>query len=556
MKIKAIIFDLDGTLYDVGPRLKLAINAAIKKMISAGLSCKLDDALKKVNEIIKEGKSQHKFEMLVRHFGVKSKLLTEKELVEIGKNAYYNYECEKLDLYPEARRLLQELQKKYKLVLLTYGAKKTQNNKIDSADIRSFFDIIMIDEQNNKQKFLVEVMNKLNLNPKSIVSIGDRVDCEIKYANLLGMRTIRMKRGKYQFLDPKDDSERSDYTIHKLDELEEVLKLINKPKIVAIGGGTGLPSVMEGLKQYTNNLTAIVTVTDSGRSSGMLRKEMNVLPPGDIRNCLIALSNSEKLMKDLFQYRFSNGKLEGHSFGNLFIAVLSKITGSFEQSIKEVSKILKLEGKVLSSTLTNTHVCAELEDGNIIKEEDNIIDKHNCSVHMRSPIKRIFLDPEAHTTKEVVEEIKNADLIVMGPGCLYTSIITNLLVKGIPEAIKNSKAKKVYVCNIMTQQCQTHKYTASKHIKTLLEYLKNNLDYVIINTRKPPKRLLQEYEKEYAFLIENDFEQIEKLGVKIIGEDLIEKTSEKQILWEKKDLLRHDPNKIAKVLIRLINGNR
>ena len=179
-------------------------------------------------------------------------------------------------------------------------------------------------------------------------------------------------------------------------------------KIVAIGGGTGLPTIVEGLRAYTDDITMIVTVTDSGRSSGILRKELAVLPPGDIRNCLLSLSNSEKLLADLFQYRFENGSLEGHNFGNLFLAALTKLTGSFEQAIAETSKLLQLKGKVMPSTFDNIHICAELQDGTIIEEENNIIDRKNAFVHLRSPIKHVFLKPEAHAHSAALEEIKNA----------------------------------------------------------------------------------------------------------------------------------------------------
>lgn len=327
----------------------------------------------------------------------------------------------------------------------------------------------------------------------------------------------------------------------------------NKIKIVTIGGGTGTSPILAGLKKHTENITSIVNVTDTGRSSGLIRKDLNVLSPGDTRNCLIALSNSEQLLCDLFQYRFENGGLEGHSFGNLFIGTLAKITGSFEKAIEEASKILKLKGKVLPSTFDIVNICAELENGIILKEENEIIDRHNSNVHLRSPIKKVFHSPEPKANIKAIKEIEEADLIVLCPGSLFTSIISNLLVKGISEAIVNSKAKKVYICNIMTQVSQTHKYKASTHLKEISKYLGKVPDYIVVNTKMPDSKLIESYRKENAEIVENDNMELNKIGVKVIASEILDETADKKILWEKKDLLRHDPDKIAEILINLID---
>ena len=328
----------------------------------------------------------------------------------------------------------------------------------------------------------------------------------------------------------------------------------NKIKIVAIGGGTGLPTIVEGLRKYTDNITMIVTVTDSGRSSGIMRKELDVLPPGDIRNCLISLSNSEKLMCDLFQYRFNNGSLEGHNFGNLLIAALTKITGSFEKAIEEAGKILKLKGRVFPSTFDNTNICAELEDGEILREEDEIIDRNNNEVYLRSKIKRVFHDPESFANEKVLKEIEQADMIVICPGSLFTSVIGNLLVKGISESIVRSKAKKVYICNIMTQVSQTHKFKASDHLNEVSKYLGKVPDYIVINTKRPNDKLIDSYKQENAEIVENDSKEMEKTGVKVIASEILDETADKKLLWEKKDLLRHDPDKIAEILMGLVGS--
>jgi uncharacterized cofD-like protein len=306
------------------------------------------------------------------------------------------------------------------------------------------------------------------------------------------------------------------------------------------------------MKKYTDDITVVVNVTDTGRSSGLIRKDFNILAPGDARNCLIALSNSEQLLCDLFQYRFKNGGLEGHSFGNLFIAALADLTGSFENAIEEVSKILELKGRVLPSTFDNINICAELEDGTLLKEENTIIDRENNEVYNRSPIRKVFHNPIAKANEKALKAIEEADLIVLSPGSLYTSIISNLLVEGIPEAIGRSRGKKVYVCNIMSQVSQTYGYKASDHIDKIKEYLKCDLDFVILNNKSPNEDLIESYKMENAHLIENDIDKIENSGISVIAEDFLDNVKEKKILWEKKNLLRHDPDKISEVLVGLV----
>ncbi|MBD3253424.1 uridine diphosphate-N-acetylglucosamine-binding protein YvcK, partial [Candidatus Pacearchaeota archaeon] len=420
-------------------------------------------------------------------------------------------------------------------------------------NIRKYFDNIFIDEKGNKDNFFINILALLSLEPEEVAVIGDRIDNEIETANKLGMKSIRLLKGKYSKMQPENINQEPEHTIKEIQEILDILKERKTPKIVTIGGGTGTSPILEGLKKHIDDITTVVTVTDTGRSTGKLRKELNILAPGDTRNCLIALANSEEFMCDLFQYRFENGTLEGYSFGNLLIAALTKLTGSFEKAIEEASRILKLKGKVLPSTFDNINICAELDDGNILEEEDKIIDRHNEYVHLRPRIKKVFHKPEAKANKKAIEKIKNADLIVLCPGSLYTSIISNLLVLGIPEAINNSPAKKVYICNIMTQQSQTPYYKASDHVKELMKYLKSKPDFVIINTKQPNEKLIEAYKKENAGLVENDSEEIEKLGIRVIAENVLDETAEKKMLWEKKDLLRHDPDKTAEVLMRLIN---
>lgn len=549
-KIKAIIFDLDNTLFNAEPITEMAIKQAINSMIDNGLKCSLGEGIERMKKIIKENPFADKFKELAKSFGQDNEYLINK-----GKEIYYNKtEFNKLDLYPGSIKTLKELKKRYKLILVTSGGELQQNRKIDALNIRKYFDYISIDEKPDKEIQFLEILKNFRFIPKDFLVVGDRIDNEIKIANKLGMNSVLIKKGKYSSIRFRNKFDEPDYIINNISEILYILDYIDKRglKIVAIGGGTGLPTIIRGLRKYTEDLTMVVGVTDSGRSSGILRREMNILPPGDLRNCLIALSNSEKLMSDLFLYRFENESLKGHSLGNLLIAALTKITGDFEQAIEKASEILELKGRVLPSTLDNIHLCAKLYNDTIIEEEDNLIDRDNSEVYLRSPIKEVFLKPLAKANKKVIEEILQADLIVLCPGSLFTSLITNLLVEGISEAIKESPAKKVYICNLMSQVSQTYGYKASDHVKQIIKYLGIAPDYVILNTKKPDDNLIEPYKKEKAHMIEADFEEIEKLGIKIIGEDLLEDTDKKESLWNKKYLLRHNPDKTAELLISLI----
>lgn len=308
-------------------------------------------------------------------------------------------------------------------------------------------------------------------------------------------------------------------------------------KIVAIGGGTGLPNLLRGLKRYTKNITAIVTVADDGGSSGILRDELKILPPGDIRNCLLALANTEPLMEKLFQYRFNAGSLKGHSFGNLFLAAMTEILGDFELAIKESSKVLAVSGQVLPSTLSDVILAAEFEDGTVIKGESQI-------PRMGRKIKRIRIVPEdAKPLPEALEAIERADAVILGPGSLYTSILTNLLIKDLDDAVRNSRAKKIFVVNVMTQPGETDGYTAFDHVKTIMEHAGGNLiEYVIVNAEKIPDHLLLKYLADGAYPVACDEENIKKLGCKVIYGELLGFA----------DVVRHDPIKLAKVIMDII----
>jgi len=307
-------------------------------------------------------------------------------------------------------------------------------------------------------------------------------------------------------------------------------------KIVVIGGGTGSYTVLKALKDF--NPTAIVSMFDSGGSTGILRDEFGILPPGDVRRCLLALAqeDGDQTLRKLFTYRFKkDSSLKGHSFGNLFLTALTEITGSEPNSIKKAAEILKIKGKVLPVSISNSHLCATLENDELIKGETNIdIPKHNPKLK----IKNIFLEPKAKIFSEVKKVIKEADLIILGPGDIYTSIIPNLLVEGVSKSINKSKAKKIYICNLMTKFGETNNYSASDHLNEIMKYLKGNIDYIICNNKSYSKILLQKYAKENAFPVKIDIKEIKRLNVKLIATNLIKEPN----------LIRHDYNKLFKLL--------
>lgn len=313
-------------------------------------------------------------------------------------------------------------------------------------------------------------------------------------------------------------------------------------KIVVIGGGTGVFTVLSGLKKYPVDLSAIVTMADNGGSTRILREEFGILPPGDIRRALVALAQSEKLLASLFNYRFKEGGLAGHTFGNILIIALERIKGDFEKAIDEAGKILNIKGEVIPVTLQNTDLYALLEDGQIIEGEANIdVPEHNP--HLR--IKKVYLKPYVTANKRAQSAILKADLIVIGPGDLYTSIIPNLLVQKIPQAIRKSKAKKVYVCNLMTKLGETNNFTHSDFIKEIERYLgKNALDYVILNNKRPLLSRIAKYEKEGATFVKYNQEDFSQNKFQIIEGNFL----------RQKGFIRHDPQKLTKTLLQITNS--
>jgi uncharacterized cofD-like protein len=310
--------------------------------------------------------------------------------------------------------------------------------------------------------------------------------------------------------------------------------LLRGPRVVAVGGGTGLSALLSGIKLFTSNITAIVTVTDTGGSSGRLREEMDILPPGDIRNCLVALADAGPLIRDLFQYRFEDGEgLKGHSFGNLFITALSKVTGDFEKAVAESSKVLAIRGRVIPSTLEKVTLVGEFMDGTTIEGETNITDA-------QKPLRNIRLKPEnCRACPEALDAIENADLIILGPGSLYTSILPNLLIQDLYDAILKSDGYKIYVNNVMTQPGETEGFTAWDHMRVLLEHTDPRIvDGCLVNAQVIPPAMIEKYKEKGATPVVMDVEKFREKGYEIIEGEIL--MTEGQV--------RHDPELLARLI--------
>ncbi|MBF2067099.1 MAG: YvcK family protein [Calothrix sp. C42_A2020_038] len=326
------------------------------------------------------------------------------------------------------------------------------------------------------------------------------------------------------------------------EELVDVLlahrRLYRGPKIVVIGGGTGLSTLLRGLKSYSANITAIVTVGDDGGSSGRLRQEFGMLPPGDIRKCLTALADEEKLLTELFEYRFSVGDgLSGHSFGNLFLTALSEITGDLERAVAASSKVLAIRGQVLPATLSDIRLWAKLSDGRLIEGESKITEAKGTIVDFGCT------PTEPKALPAAIKAIREADYIIMGPGSLYTSVIPNLLVPEIADAIAASNVPRIYVCNIMTQPGETQGYSVSEHIKAIDKACGRPLfNAVLVHKKSPSPRALIRYAQGNSHPVFLDREDVTKLGRRIVLANIMHE--------DDKGCVRHDSHKLARVLLR------
>lgn len=318
--------------------------------------------------------------------------------------------------------------------------------------------------------------------------------------------------------------------------------LMKGPKIVVIGGGTGLSTMLRGLKKYTHNITAIVTVADDGGGSGVLREDLGILPPGDIRNCILALADTEPLLEELLQYRFKDGRLKDQSFGNLFLAAMDGISNNFEEAVQKMSSVLAVTGKVIPVTLDNMILKARLKNGKIICGESNI---PKAVLECNSTIDEVFIEPkDAKAVKEALSAINNADAVILGPGSIYTSIIPNLLVREIRDEIRKTKALRIYVSNIMTQPGESDNYGVKDHIKAINKHAHFNvIDCVLVNVGKISSDLEDLYLKDNSIVVNINEKEVTKLGIRVIKSDFVKVT---------KGHVRHDEDKLATVLMKTI----
>jgi len=315
------------------------------------------------------------------------------------------------------------------------------------------------------------------------------------------------------------------------------------PSIVCLGGGTGLSTLLRGLKRVTQDITAIVTVSDDGGGSGVLRDELGMPPPGDIRNCMQALSNAEPTLEMLMGYRFDGGSLAGQSFGNLFLAAINGISESFDKAVVRMGEVLSITGRVLPVTTDDVRLWAEFEDGSTVAGESKIA---AAKAERESRIRRVGLAPQdAKALPECLQAIGNAEMIVLGPGSLYTSIIPNLLVKGIADAIAESDALKIFVCNVMTQPGETDGYSVSEHIREVFAHAGGKLfDYCIVNSEPTPHVVLERYGKHGAEPLRDDEDIVRGLGVEILRAP---------VAGGHDNLARHDPDKLARKILQVFH---
>ncbi len=365
--------------------------------------------------------------------------------------------------------------------------------------------------------------------PWGLVATGAALALGGLYCVFLGVRaTVRSVAAVFL---PRGD--------HRLAELLVQRRALGRgPRIVALGGGTGLSTLLRGLKRYGVSITAVVTVFDDGGSSGRLRRELGVLPPGDINDCLVALAEAEPLMARLFQYRFDRGDLKGHSFGNLFLASMTGVAGDLVSAIRLASRVLAIRGQVLPATMDNIVLCAEFLDGTHVEGESAI-------PQARKAIRRVYLKPPtARPLREVLDAIAQADLILLGPGSLYTSVLPNLLVPGVAEALHRASAPVVHVVNVMTQPGETDGYRASDHVRAVVDHAGPVVRAALVNTQKPRNELLlARYRAEGAFPVEPDLDRIRLMGVEPFGFALVSET----------DLVRHDPARLAEAVLEVLD---
>ncbi|EEY57911.1 uncharacterized protein PITG_00501 [Phytophthora infestans T30-4] len=600
-RVRAVAMILDDVLYDHSKLLShLAIDRGVAQLLSEGAFPTNAAAFEALQTFRNAYGLRKRFPRFVDSLvsGPQAKLSPAQAQRVI--TAYYESnvpEARSITPFAGVRKTLMELQDggACQLALLLIGKPEVQRERLKALGVEDLFNQVVYVSSNPSLAQITSAMKQLarqlQVPSSAVMFVGRKAFYEIKAANTVGMLTVRMLFGKYTSVMPTDEMEQPNFQIESIEQLLPIVKLADQqmlqPKIVAIGGGTGLAVLLKELRHYPADLTAVVTVFDSGRHSGALRKYLGILPPGDIRNCLVALSDSDELLSKLMNYRFRDNFMEGCSLGNLLLAALTDLQGGFDRAISSISDILNINGSVLPATLESTELCAELMDGSTVvsevnvrspfkpEEEEEPRSESSSSTSSSSgtppatppkpeekikkaPIKRVYLENQnVEAFQPAVQAIEDADIIILSPGGFYTSIISTLLVPGIRDAIARSAGATVYVSNVTTQNGQTDGYTLEKTLDVLSTYLgANAIDYVIANNTQPPEDVLAPYvERGEELLLPTHDMAASKHPVLLQGqtfqEDLVAGHVTRE--WKKAPMLKHSGRRVAAILYTIID---
>lgn len=635
---RAVIFDLDGTLFDLAPLVQAARKRVADLLHASGFFASSAYALKRINDLerrhgpyyssspyyfafydIAKSASRDKgplFEEFLARYGSGSGEPTE-QFVTVLEQTYNAGDVGDVRPYPDAIQTLQELESAgCARFLVSIGRVGRQQNKIDRLGVAPLFDRIFNAGPPSYAYWFEEILNNHGLDPSEVVVVGDRAQDEIRAGNQLGLTTVWLKRGRFADVEP-GEGDRPDYTVRFLSQISTLVHLsrVGKDpdqfKTVVIGGGTGLPVVLRGIRTYDRRPTAVVAVTDTGASSGRIRWNLGVQPPGDIRNALTALADPDLISPGLFrvfQHRFPNDEAEAGIFkndhiGNFLVAALTQQLGNFQDAIETASNMLHVKGTILPASVDNVDICAELENGEhrytewmvrktgkpilkqayLVRNAELISEMDSKNGALRRVIDEATGQVEVHGRRgkrfkptkqriqapaEAVEAIEQSDLVILGPGSLYTSVITNLLVPAIREAIgsKSRNGKTCYVCNITTQPGQSDGFKASDHVKAIATHLAGSsageaFDHVLAQDpavfgsakAKPWAPLLKRYQEDGKVLVDCDESKLEAL-CKWTKADFVEEFSPEVMGRGVGDFISHDPHKVADALCRLYCG--
>lgn len=636
---RAIFFDLDGTLFDLNPLVQAARKRVAHFLQTQGFFASQAYALKRIDDLERKhgpyySSSPYYFafydiaKMLyrdkparIRNFLKKRRIDPDAHPIEafVGalEHTYNAEDVEAIAPYPDALQTLRELRSVgCRLFLVTLGRSRRQQNKIDRLGIAPYFDRIVNEGPPAHDYWFAELKDSEHLSADEIVVVGDRTHDEIRAGNRLGFTTVWLRRGRFADAAPAA-GDRPDYEIKYLAQLSTMIHLARRGKtpdrlkIVAIGGGTGLPTVLRGVKPYTNAPTAVVAVTDTGASSGRIRWNLGVQPPGDIRNALAALSDPDRVSQGLFrvfQHRFPNseeasGIFKNDHIGNFLVAALTQQMGDFNAAIQTACRMLHVQGAIYPASNDNVDICAELENGEhrytewmvrkpgkppiktaylvandaLLRELGRkngplmrLIDKKNgqVEVHARPNRKLNLPKNAAHAPREAIQAIADADIAIIGPGSLYTSVITNLLIPDIQQALqgRNQDKKTIYVCNITTQPGQADGLKASDHIRAILSHFPQNhrhsiIDHMLVqDTRifrtpksRPWQPLLKKYRKDDKELVACDGDVLDAI-IPWTRADFVEEFHPDVMHRGVGDFISHDSAKVADAICRIYCG--